>query len=421
MEEINLFYRFGVAVAIGLLVGLQREFAYGGEKEELFAGVRTFGLIGLTGCSAALAADRLGSAWAFASIMLALGALIVVAFFIGAWQQEERGMTTEVAALLTALAGALCYWEYVGLAAALAVATTALLSLKREMHTLAERMSREDLFATLKFAAITAIVLPVLPNRTYGPPPLDALNPYQIWLMVVFISGISFVGYLLIKVLGPRQGIGLTGVLGGLIASTPLTLSFSQRSREEDRSLAHPFALAILISWTIMLPRVAVEVAVVNAPLLRELWIPLAGIAVVGLGYCAYLYFLHRPEESEDVSFSNPFRLGPAIQFGLLYAAVLLLSNAAHLYLGDRGLLISSAIAGTSGMDAITLSLAQLSRGPDAIASGTASRALILAALSNTAVKSGIVLLTGSRGLRRALLPGVGLMLAAGIAAVLLL
>jgi uncharacterized membrane protein (DUF4010 family) len=135
----------------------------------------------------------------------------------------------------------------------------------------------------------------------------------------------------------------------------------------------------------------------------------------------AYLCFPHHPEEPGEVSFSNPFRLGPAIQFALLYGVVLVASKAAHMYLGDRGLLISSVVAGTTDADAITLSLAQLSTGPDAVAGRTASRALILAALSNTVVKAGIVLVTGSPNLRKALLPGIALMLATGVVAVLLL
>jgi uncharacterized membrane protein (DUF4010 family) len=414
MEQTALFYRFGVALAIGLLVGLQREFAYGGQDGELFAGVRTFALMGLVGCTAAFVADTLGSSWGFVSVVTAMGALIVVAHLVGAWRHDERGLTTETATLLTILAGALCYWDHLELAAALAVMTTALLSLKPEMHAFARRISREDMYATLKFAAITAIVLPILPNRTFGPPPFDALNPYKIWIMVVFISGISFLGYVLIKLVGPRQGIGLAGLLGGFVASTPLTLSFSHRSRE-DGTLAKPLALAIIVAWTVMFPRVAVEVAVLNPAILPTLSLPLAAMAAVGLGYCVYLYLAQHPEEEEEISFSNPFELGPALKFGLLYAVVLLVSKAAQMYLGDKGIYISSVLAGLTDADAITLSIAELSRGTGGLAVRTASRALVLGAMSNTAAKGGIALASGSPSLRRALLPGFLLMLLTGV------
>jgi uncharacterized membrane protein (DUF4010 family) len=413
MEQTDLFYRFGAALAIGFLVGLQREYAHGGPDRDILAGERTLALMGLVGCTAAMAADVLASPWAFVGIFTLMGALIVVAYFVGAWRGGV-GLTTEVAALVTVLAGALCYWDYLALAVAIAVATTVLLSLKLETDRLVQRITREDVYATLKFAVITAIVLPVLPNQTFGSPPLDVLNPHKIWLMVVFISGISFLGYVLVKVVGSRQGIGLTGLLGGLVSSTAVTLSFSQRSQRETE-LAKPFALAITVAWTVMFSRVVVEVAALNVALLRVLWLPMAASAVVGLAYCIYLYFSQRTDEEGGVDFSNPFELGPAVKFGLLYAVILLVSKAAQMYLGNTGVYLSSILSGLADVDAITLSMAELSRAAGGLTLSTAARAIVLAAMSNTAVKGGIVLTGGSPALRRALLPGFVLMLVTGI------
>jgi len=418
METMDLFYRFGAALVIGILVGLQREYAYGDPDRELFAGARTFALMALVGCAAALAADVLASPWVFISTVLLLGTLITVAYFVSAWRGEV-GLTTEVSALVTVLAGALCYWDYLALAAAIAVATTVLLSLKLEMQTFVRRITREDVYATLKFAVITAIILPVLPNQTFGPPPLDVLNPYKIWLMVVFISGISFLGYVLIKVVGSRQGIGLTGLLGGLVSSTAVTLSFAHRSQRETE-LAKPFALAITVAWTMMFSRVVVEVAALNIVLLRVLWLPMAASAAVGLAYCVYLYLSQRTDEEGGVVLSNPFELGPAVKFGLIYAAILLISKAAQTYLGNTGVYLSSIVAGLADVDAITLSMAELSSAAGSVDLNTAARAVVLAAMSNTAVKGGIVLTSGSPALRRALLPGFVLMLVTGISAVFL-
>jgi len=289
-----------------------------------------------------------------------------------------------------------------------------LLSAKIELDRFVQRITREDVYATLKFAAITALVLPVLPNRTFGPPPLDVLNPFKIWLMVVLISGISFLGYLLIKLVGPRQGIGLTGLLGGLVSSTGVTLSFAQRSQSEG-GLAKPLALGIMVAWSVMFARVVVEVAVLYAALLRALWIPLLAAASVGVGYCLYLYFSQRTERKEEVAFSNPFQLGPAVKFGLIYAVILLVSRAAQMYLGDTGLYVSSIAAGLADVDAITLSMAQLSRAPSGVDTGIAARAVVLATMANTAVKGGVVLTSGARALRRVLWPGFLLMLATGV------
>lgn len=410
-----LFYRFGAALAIGVLIGLQREYAYGGPEEELFAGVRTFALIALLGATGALIADELASPWGLVGVILPLGGLLIVAHFVSAWQHGGTGMTTEMATLLALAVGALCYWDYLALAAAVGVATTALLSLKPEMHAFAQRITREDVYATLKFAVITVIVLPVLPNREFGFPPLDVLNPHQIWLMVVLISGISFLGYVMIKLVGPRQGISLTGILGGIVSSTPVTLSFAQKSQEEER-LGRSFALAIVVAWSMTFVRVLVEVATINRALLGVLWPPLVAASAVGMAYGGYLYLSQRPpEEAEEVAFSNPFELGAALKFGLLFAVVLLISKAASLYAGDVGVYLSSFISGLPDADAVTLSMAQLSGGSRGLSLTTGARAIVIGAMANTLAKGGIVLVTGSPQLRRAILPGVLLILAAGI------
>ncbi len=412
----TLFYRFGIALFIGVLVGLQREAdADKGtdRSRKMFAGVRTFALLGLAGCTAAFVADQLGLPWAFIGIILPLGALITAAYTITALRGSV-GMTTEVAAVIVLLAGALCFWDQIALAVALGVVTTALLSFKLELHGFAERLTHEDIVATLKFAIITAIILPVLPNESFGPPPFDVLNPYNIWLMVVLISGISFLGYVLIKLVGSRQGIGLTGLLGGLVSSTAVTLSFSQRSQKEEQ-LAKPFALAILIAWTIMFGRVLVEVAVTNLPLLGVVWLPITMAGLAGLAYGVYLYFAPRSPEAGGVAVSNPFELGPAITFGLLYGLILLVARAAQFYFGDAGVYLSSILSGLADVDAITLSLAELSSSGN-LEPATAARAIVLATMSNTVVKGGIVLSGGSAALRRAVLPGFLLILATGTA-----
>jgi len=412
MDQTTLFFRFGVALAIGFLVGLQREHAGGAEDRTIFAGERTLALMALVGCAAAMAADELASPWAFIAMVLPLCAFIGVAYVLMA-RDGRVGLTSETAALLTILAGALCYWNHVALAVAIGVATTVLLSVKVEMDAFARRISREDIAATLKFCVITLIVLPVVPNQTYGPAPLDVLSPYKVWWMVILISAISFVGYVLVKILGSRQGIGLTGVLGGLVSSTAVTLSFSQRSHTQQE-LTKPFALAITVAWTMMFARVAVEVAVLNLELLAVLWMPVVASTVAGLAYCVYLYSSKSSDEQADVEVSNPFELMPAVKFGLLYAVILVVSRAAQMYFGATGLYVSSILSGVADVDAITLSVAELSREGD-MALSTGARAIVLAAMSNTVVKGGIVLTGGIAALRRAILPGLVLMLVAGI------
>lgn len=413
MEQTDLFFRFGVATAIGFLIGVQREFSHGGRDSEIFAGERTLALMGLVGCASAFVTDTLDTPWVFIGIIMLLGLFIGAGYIVSAWR-GGMGLTTEVAAIIVILTGAMVYWGYIVLAIAIGVATTVLLSIKLETDTFIRRISREDIYATLKFAVISAIILPVLPNVGVGPEPFDVLNPYRIWLMVVFISGISFLGYILMKIVGPRAGIGLTGFLGGLASSTAVTLSFSQKSQVQAK-LAKPFALAITISWTMMFSRVLIEVAAINPDLFDRVWIPLVVAGAIGLVYCVFLYFSQKSEEEGDVTLANPFELGPAFKFGLIYAGILLISRTTQLYLGDLGILASSVIAGLADVDAITLSVAQLSQSAGGLEISTASHAIILATMANTVVKGALVLISGSRGLRRAILPAFLLMLTAGL------
>jgi uncharacterized membrane protein (DUF4010 family) len=421
MDQTALFYRFGVALFIGILVGLQREYAHDTDdppEQKSFAGVRTFALMGLAGCAAAYAADILDTPWVLIGLLLPISALIVIAYYVLAIGGSV-GITTEVAAVVTMLAGALCFWDQLAIAVAIGVTTTVLLSLKLELHGFVALLTREDMIAALKFAIITAIILPILPNVNYGPPPLDVINPYKIWLMVVLISAISFLGYVLFKLVGSKRGTGLTGLLGGLVSSTATTLSFSQRSHKSGQ-LAKPFALAIIIAWTIMFGRVLVEVGAIHFPLLDELWLPLVAAGIVGLIYGVYLYLAPRADDEEDVQISNPFELRPAITFGILYGIILIVARAAQVYLGDTGIYLSSIASGVADVDAITLSMTELSRSGN-LALPTAARAIVLAVVANTVVKGGIVLATGSSALRRAVLPGFLLILSVALVAAFLL
>lgn len=423
-DTLTLFARLGAALAIGLLVGLQRQYDKHRENDEhdLFAGVRTFALLALMGGLAAYAALVLDSPLVFAAATLLVGLFVAVAYFAGI-NRGDIGLTTEVAALVIFFTGAFCVWGELATAAAVGVATTVLLALKLETRRFVTNLTREDVSAALKFAAISVLVLPILPDETYGPPPFNVVSPFKVWLMVVFISGISFLGYALIKTVGARRGVGLTGLLGGLASSTAVTLTFAERSKGQN-ALAGPLALGIVIAWTIMFARVLVEVAAVNAPLLADVWLPITAGGVAGLAYGGFLYFRQKPDgeaEDDQTNFANPFELGPAIKFGLLYGVILVVSKAAQMHFGDAGVYISAIASGVADVDAITLSMAELSQGEGSLSHDTAALAIVLAAMSNTIVKGGIVVALGSPGMRKAILPAVALIVAAALGLAFLL
>ena len=422
INHVDIFYRFGVALLIGLLIGLQREYAHLRTKpdEKTFGGTRTFALLGLLGCGAAYLAEQTGSALTFAVIAVIIGGLILLSYIASA-REGNIGLTSEMAAVATVLIGAICFRGEIVLAAALGVVVTVLLELKLQTRMLVRNITQSDVYATLSFAVITLIVLPLLPDRSYGPPPFDVLVPYKIWLMVVFISGISFLGYLLIKIVGAERGVGLTGLLGGLASSTAVTLSFVQRSRVVT-GLEHAFAMAILLAWSVMYIRVLIEVAVINPALLGVVWIPLTGALLVGAAYCYYLYRVQPAGKQEERDkFKNPFELGPALTFGVIYAVILVVANAARMYFGNTGIYISSIASGLADVDAITISLAELSRDTADLDLHTAARGVVLAAASNTLVKGGIVLGMGSIALRKVIMPGLVAMLLTAIVIVFLL
>lgn len=422
----DIFYRFGVSLVIGFLIGIQREYAYGKEEDRpdieqsLFAGARTFSLLALYGSAAAFMGEAAGACWVTMALLVPAAMLVVAAYIMGAWR-GELGMTTEVAGLVTLIIGVMCSWGHLALAAALGVVTMTMLTLKLQIQSFARELSREDIYATIKFAIISALILPVLPRTGYGPPPLDVLVPYNVWLMVVFISGMSFFGYVVMKFVGPERGVGLTGILGGLVSSTAVTLSFSQRSRDA-LDLSRAFALGIMAAWAVMYLRIMVVVAVLNLQLFRSAWKALfAALLVSGL-YGAYLYMRQeRRQQGGSKIFKNPFELGPAITFGLLYAAILLAAHSARLFFGNAGVYVSSILSGLVDVDAITITVSKLSGSGNDLDLVVASRAVVFAAASNTLVKGCIVFSTASPQVKKLVFPGMVLTLATAIVTVMLI
>ena len=413
MMNINIAWQFGAALGLGMLIGLERERTSG--ELRTFAGVRTFALVALLGATSVFAGEQSGFAWLFAVVFVAVSALVVAAYHMTAIKGDV-GITTEVSVLLTFYIGGLCAWGQVGTAGAIAVACMLLLALKGWLHDLAKQIEPSDVEATLKFAIITLIILPLVPDTNYGPAGLEFINPYKTWLMVVLIAGLNFAGYILVKVVGKEHGLGITGLLGGLVSSTAVTLSFSQRSRTES-GLAPVLALAILLAWTVMFFRVVVEVAVVNPSLAKDLMLGMVLMGTVSLVICFLLWKRNRSTEKAEVETgNNPFELGEAIKFGALFAVVIFIASAAQVYFGNTGLYLAGALAGLTDVDAIALSMANLAL-QDPASSGPAVRTIVIAVISNTMVKCGMTIWLGSTTLRKTMIPITVVLGITGVAA----
>lgn len=411
MDDLDLALRFGSALGLGVLLGLERERTKSAEHS--FAGVRTIGLIALAGALGAYFDDMLGVPWLSLLLFAGVALLVVVSYAVTA-ARGELGITTEMTALLAFLLGWLCMRDQIALAGGLAVASALVLALKDWLHRLAGRIEARDVEATLKFAIVTLIILPLVPNETFGPPPFDVLNPHQLWLMVVLISAVNFLSYILVKVVGPEHGFGVTGLLGGLVSSTAVSLGFAQRSRAQPAQ-SPALALGILLAWTVMFVRVVVIVAVVNLPLAERLLPVMAGLALGSVAICAWLWRRRASGAgTADVAAGdNPFELSQALRFGLAFGVVILAARAAEVYLGQTGLYLAGAVAGLTDVDAISLSMANLARG-DGLAPAVAVTTIVIAVGANTLVKTGMAVVLGAPPLKRLVGGAAAILLATG-------
>ena len=415
MLDFNVFYRLAAAIGIGLIIGLQREHTYMDKSDRHPAGVRSFTLVGLAGAMTAMLSDLMDGVAPSVTGFIVIGLLLVashLSYAMGRRSQEGQpavsndGITTNIAVLVVYLLGAISWYGRLLESCIVLVVMLWVLSAKEQLHTFAQRLSKEDIIAIVKFAVITALVLPFLPNNSYGPPGLEVLNPRSIWIFVVFISGIGFVGYGLIKLVGPGKGIWLTGLLGGLASSTALTLNLAGRSRENE-DYASDFTLGIVLSWAVMYARLYLICIFLSSSLAGPLALPLLLPVVPALGYALYLKVKEfRNHQQKSADFTNPFKLLPAIKFGVIFTCVMFVANAARVYLGSGALLACSFLGGAAEMDAVAFSVIDMN-----LKSGLAVRELVLAllfaSLANTITKGGMVFFLGAKSMRRPILPAV--------------
>lgn len=410
---------FLVALFIGALIGIEREQRRSAQPERSFGGVRTHILLALVGGASAWMARELQATWIFAVALASVGAVAVASYVRqGSEPGDAPGITSEIAAIAVFLLGGMVVVGDPALAVALAVAVSAVLAFKQPLHGLVARIGTQDLLAGIKLLSATFIVLPLLPREPVDP--WGAINLYQLWLLVVITSGLSLVGYVAMRWLGVARGTAVTGIAGGLVSSTATTLSFSRDSREAGASatgLAE--SSGILLAWTVMFVRVAVLLAIVHPALLQVAGTPLA---LMGATTAAFALAYYRNGEragasGEDggLAMRNPFRLGEAAKFGLLFAGILLAVKLAQLHMPGVGVYIVAGLAGLADVDAITLSIAGSAVMAPALAEPAV--AVCIATLSNTLAKCVVVLLFGSPAVRRnVVLAGLGAMAAGALA-----
>jgi uncharacterized membrane protein (DUF4010 family) len=421
---LDLTINFGVALIIGALIGVEREKKKAKEDPSVaFGGIRTFILIALAGALSAWLSIQLKTVWIFVAAGLIVSSFILVAYILEnrSSKTSALGLTSETAGLIVFLLGGTTLFGYKEIAVALGIATAAALAYKQPLHSFVGKIYEDDIYASLTLLFATFIVLPVLPNKTIDP--WQAINPYKMWLLVILISGLSLVGYVATRVLGTKIGTSLTGLFGGLVSSTAVTLAFSKQSRDakENSRLMNILAASLLIAWTVMFIRVLIEVVVVNIKLLPSLVVPMLTMAVLA-GVCAFLYYRWSSGESsrkgaQNVSLKNPFSLISALKFALLFGIVLLVVKYVQQNFPSQGFYVVAALAGLTDVDAITLSMAEYAKGGGDTKIAVTS--ITIAAVTNTLVKCGFVLFFGEGRIRYLVGIATVVILAGGAVAVL--
>jgi uncharacterized membrane protein (DUF4010 family) len=394
------------ALAIGLLVGIER-YKDREPDEKKTAGVRTFTIIALLGAICGLLAEM-------TFILVTFGALSAF-LWLGYYRHavQSLGLTTEFAALLVFWLGFLLHTHEV-LAISTGIVLTIILACKRDLHEFVrDKISEIEFYDTLKFLVVVFVVFPLLPDRSIGP--YGFINPSYAWLLVILVSTISYSGYFLIRWLGNTRGLKVSGLIGGIVSTTAVTMSLAERSRRTP-STSRLCGITGVMANAIQFPRLLLLVWVVDRHLGEFLSLPLLGMGAAGLFGAWLLGRIGREENSSseiEYPLQNPCSLTPALKFGSLFIAIFLIAKMATVWLGEHGIYLASALAGIVDASAISLSIAQLVHG-ETLSVPTASFGILIAVTVNALAKEGLVWINGTRELAFWLGGGLAFMLGMG-------
>jgi len=394
LNETDLLSRLGVALAIGLLVGLERGWHTRKEPDhQRPAGLRTFALTGLLGGVAGAMALKFGGL-VLAAIFIAHAFAFIAFHWLEAQKEGDLGATTIVAGMLTFALGAFAVVGEVKTAIVASVAMTLLLALRDRLHSWIAAITEQEINAVLTLVAMSFLLLPLLPNRAVDP--WQAINPYVIWLMAIMLALISFGGYVAVKMFGEQRGVLVMAIAGGLASSTAVTLSFARLARSHPGS-SQLLAAGVLVSGLTMFARVAVLAGVMSPALLLPLGLPLAAAGIATAAGAFVLLLGTEATEAPRLEIKNPLELGPALKLAGLIIVIMLAAKLLKAQVGDAGVIGLAAVSGIADVDAITLSMAK-SAGGD-IAYPLAAAAILVAVAVNTAAKAALAWYEGGQGI----------------------
>ncbi|WP_434359028.1 MgtC/SapB family protein [Parasalinivibrio latis] len=411
-----LIWNLLIALILGAIIGIQRGWVQRNDAAgSRVAGIRTYALVGLLGGLNATLAEKF-SPFLLGFGILSLVIVVSVAFVARQRTHQDLSITGIISIMVTFILGAIATSGEPVVAASAAVITAIVLDNKEELHRALNTLQEYELDAGLKLLLISVVMLPLLPNQGYGP--WQAINPYEIWWMVVLIASISFVGYFAIKIGGPERGILFTSVFAGLSSSTALTLQFSSLSRSQP-NLSNLLASGILLSCGTMFPRILIILSVLNPHLVLSLW-PIMLAMMAGLYVPAWLAWRNNQAEfsEETQSNRNPLALTSALVFGFILMVIMLLSHALSQWFGDTGTLVLAALSGITDVDAISLALGRQST--QGLGVTVAATGIFIAAAVNTLVKMGMVISIGDKSLWLKVMPSMLISVVLGLTSLIL-
>jgi uncharacterized membrane protein (DUF4010 family) len=392
--SLQLYRDLAVGVGIGLVIGLERQWMIRKANPEAQpAGLRTFGLLAIAGCAGGLAL-RQGHEWVAAAVVIGAALVMTAVYTADVKVSRDLGATTEVAGLASVVLAAMAAAGSAAPAAALAVVGVILLGARRSLHKGVAALDANELHAVFRFLVLAAVILPLLPNRGYGP--YEALNPYSIGFMVVLLSGLSFAGYWATRLLGARHGLLLTAAFGGLVSSTAVTLALARLSQQQELD-SRASAAAITVATLVMFCRVLLLSAMVAPTLMPALLWPIIAALVVGLALTGLVWWKSGRDGQEglDRAFGNPFELRPALFFAAILAVVTLGTRWAADRFGAGGVLLVSGITGLVDADSVIIANGRLAASTGEIAA--AAGGILLATAINSFSKAAIALVVASR------------------------
>lgn len=414
----SFLFRLVLAIILGALIGGERERIQQKLGIHEFGGIRSFIFIATLAFFSAYLSTILSN-WFIPIVFCILTLFILVGYTHKAFKEDKPGITSELGAILTFMVGLLCYFNQ-PLAIILGIITALVLSVKEPLHHFVQKIKDEEFFATLEFALLAFVILPLLPNHTIDP--WNVINPYEVWLLIVFMLAISFIGYILNRVIGAKKGILVTGIVGGIVSSTAVTQSMSVRSKT-GMKYHNILAAATIGASCIMFIRVFIVVGTLNRNLLPAMVWPVGSMLAAIIITVVWNILGRKMGEKDDreqseIITESPFKFIPAMKFGLFFVLILLLSEWAKTSLGTGGIYLTAILTGFVDIDPFMLSMIKISA-DDPSFTGIAAKAIPLAVMSNMMVKTAIPFIFGNREFAFKVLRSFGIVIAVGLIIIL--